>query len=451
MSGRIYQEVERLQSKLDELTSYPVSYKEWVALRPSSKTIRHEYNVLRSKVEHEQENLLKNFKFLLEKEFFTSSVKQGVKERVYEVSCQCSTSRLLVDITNYYRQYSDFILKCIKGYTQVTALVPAYNEEKCIGKTIESLLTQTVPFAEIIVINDCSTDLTAEVAASYKGVKVLTPSKNGGKAEALNYGIEHVQTEYFLTIDADTILTPTCVEYMVPHMLNPKIGIVCGYVLPREITTLWERGRFIEYIIGQGLSKKAQARIKSILIAAGCCSLYRTQLVRQVGGYSERTITEDLDLTWTIYEEGYLTRFEQRAKCFSLEPKSLKVYLKQLDRWDRGALQNMKIHSLRARGRLKGLFILYLIEAFLTPILGIVVVSFFPLSKIFLSLFLYTVVDLLFAGTLATIIRWESRKEVWKYIPSYLIVRPLNMFAYARALYKEYIRKEKLVDWVKGH
>ena len=352
-----------------------------------------------------------------------------------------------------YEQYRKILLKTVREDARVTALVPAYNEEACIGETIESLLAQTVPFYRIIVINDCSTDKTAEVAAAYscKGVTVLTPPSNRGKSQAHNYGISHLETEFFLTVDADTILAPECLEYMLPHMLNPKVGIVCGYVLPRNITTFWERGRFIEYIVGQGLNKKAQHRVKSVLIAAGCCSLYRTELVKRVGGFSERTITEDLDLTWTIYEEGYQTHFEERARCYSMEPKNMSIYLKQLDRWNRGMFQNLKIHSAKGRGKLKILSVLYLVEALATPAVGAFLITFFPLRVFVQSLLFLILWDLLFSGAFVTLIKWEYWRKIWKYVPCYALIRPLNIFAYVRAFYKEYIRGERLTVWEKGH
>ncbi len=390
----------------------------------------------------------------LEEKYFGEKVdliKQEIKDRILLSAIEKYKENGVRGFIEEYSAYAEFVCTCLQKYASVTALVPAWNEESCIGETIESLLSQTVPFYEIIVINDCSTDGTAGVAGSYKNVRVLTPPSNRGKSQALNYGIEHCKSEFFLTIDADTILTPTCVEYMVPHMLNPKVGLVCGYVLPRNITTMWEKGRFIEYVIGQGLNKKAQARIKSVLIAAGCCTLYRTDVVRKIGGYSERTITEDLDLTWTLYEEGYLTYFEQRAKCFSLEPKSFKIYMKQLDRWDQGAFENFKIHSLKENGRLKGLFLLYLADTTFVPILAITMMSFFPLSKFLLASVAGLLLDLLFTGILATLIQWEYRWKIWKYIPSYVVVRPLNLFAYAKAFYQVYIKREKLIEWIKGH
>lgn len=453
MDGRIHKIVENFQKHLDELESLPSSYKEWVKIRPSFQNSHHDFHLFSARKEREHTEVLSSFRTFLEKEFFFVKVKEEVRERAFVSSFKYAESKNLVDVTAYYEKYAEFITKCVIGYTQVTALVPAYNEEACIAETLESLLKQTVPFYQIIVINDCSTDRTAEVAEQYadRGVRVLTPPKNAGKSKALNYGIEHCESEFFLTIDADTILTEGCVEYMVPHMLNPKVGIVCGYVLPRNVTTLWERGRFIEYIIGQGLNKKAQARIKSVLIAAGCCSLYRTDAVREIGGYSERTITEDLDLTWTLFEKGHLVAFEPRAKCFSLEPKSLKIYLKQLDRWDRGAFQNFKIHSFKNSGRLKGLFYLYLADTIITPLLGIVFISLFPLSKFFFAASLGLLLDLLFTGILATFMRWEYKWEVWKYLPCYVVVRPLNLYAYFAAFYREYIKKDKLTVWVKGH
>ena len=90
----------------------------------------------------------------------------------------------------------------------ITAIVPAFNEEEGISETLDALLAQTVPFDEIIVADDASTDRTREVALAY-GVRVLTPPQNlGSKARAQNYALPFCTTDLVLAVDADTVLAP---------------------------------------------------------------------------------------------------------------------------------------------------------------------------------------------------------------------------------------------------
>src|SRR6186997_80292 len=98
----------------------------------------------------------------------------------------------------------------------VTVIVPAYNEGATLGDTLISLLTQTVAPAEIIVVDDCSTDDTADVAARL-GVRVLRPPANtGSKAGAQSFALGHVKTAFVMAIDADTTLAPQAIERLLP-------------------------------------------------------------------------------------------------------------------------------------------------------------------------------------------------------------------------------------------
>jgi biofilm PGA synthesis N-glycosyltransferase PgaC len=128
----------------------------------------------------------------------------------------------------------------------VTILVPAYNEAESVGDTIKSLQAQTVPAAEIIVIDDGSSDNTGEVARSY-GVTVIRPPRNtGSKAGAQNYAMTMVTTEHTMAIDADTIIAPDAIERFMEVMKDPTVAAACGFVVPRYTNTVWERGRYIE-------------------------------------------------------------------------------------------------------------------------------------------------------------------------------------------------------------
>src|SRR6478609_4179665 len=124
----------------------------------------------------------------------------------------------------------------------LTVMIPAYNEAESIADSIRSLQRQTVVPAEIIVIDDCSTDATAG-AASALGVRVLRPPQNtGSKAGAQSFALESVETEMVMALDADTTLAPDAVELLMPAFADSDVTAACGSVLPRHVRTLWERG-----------------------------------------------------------------------------------------------------------------------------------------------------------------------------------------------------------------
>jgi biofilm PGA synthesis N-glycosyltransferase PgaC len=101
---------------------------------------------------------------------------------------------------------------------------------------------------------------------------------------------------------------------------DPKVAAACGFVLPRKVRTIWERGRYIEYLFAFTFYKQVQEYYGRPLIASGCFSMYRTEVLKKEGGWSDRTMAEDMDLTWTLYQKGYAVRFVPEAVCYPLEP-----------------------------------------------------------------------------------------------------------------------------------
>ena len=126
------------------------------------------------------------------------------------------STALVVDEVSESPSFQDDDLQPVK--TGVTVLVPAYNEAESVADTIKSLQNQTIPPAEIIVIDDCSSDNTSEVARAL-GVTVIRPTKNtGSKAGAQNYALRYVKTEYTMAIDADTTIAPDSIEHFMKVM-----------------------------------------------------------------------------------------------------------------------------------------------------------------------------------------------------------------------------------------
>ena len=202
----------------------------------------------------------------------------------------------------------------------VAVLIPAYNEAACVADTIRSVQAQSLLPDEIIVVDDCSSDGTGDVARAC-GVRVVrTPGNTGSKATALNYALQFIQQEFTLAIDADTTLAPDGIEKLMKAMEDQTAAAACGFVLPRHVNTIWERGRYVEYLFAFGLYKPIQDYYDRPLLASGCFSVYRTKVLRDHGGWPTRTVAEDMDLTWNVYLSGWKVRFVPEAMCYPIEP-----------------------------------------------------------------------------------------------------------------------------------
>lgn len=339
----------------------------------------------------------------------------------------------------------------LKKYT-ITIVVPAYNEEDSIGATIDNLKQQTVPIEEIIVVDDCSSDRTGEISRE-KGVTVVRTHQNQGtKAMAQNYVIPQIESDLIVTIDADTILARDAIEKTLPWFNNPKTASVCGFVVPQKIQTLWERGRFIEYVFGITIHKRAQNNIGLVMVSSGCFSVFRTELLKMMGGFDARTMAEDMDLTWNFLLERYDIYCEQTAYCYPFDPPTLKIFVNQIDRWYRSFFQNVAIHSFRKNKWLGALIYGYLLEAILSPIVAIAVLTFFT-GKIWLAILLGILVDVTIVAVPCLLKGYAMGMtgKVVTSLPAYMVIRFVNIYVFWRSLWKEWIIGDKLTDWKKGH
>src|ERR1019366_1137862 len=110
------------------------------------------------------------------------------------------------------------------------------------------------------------------------GARVTRPPKNtGSKAGAQNFALEIVDTELVMVLDADTTLAPEAIEPLLPEFKDKDVAAVCGFVLPRYVSTVWERGRYIEYLVAFTWYKPLQDYYGKPMISSGCFSMYRTK------------------------------------------------------------------------------------------------------------------------------------------------------------------------------
>ena len=338
---------------------------------------------------------------------------------------------------------------------QLTVLIPAFNEAGSLADTIRSLERQTVRPAEIIVIDDCSTDDTAAVATAY-GVTVVRPPKNtGSKAGAQNFGLTRVRTPYTMAIDADTTLAPDAIEQLLAAFADTAIAAACGFVLPRHVRTVWERGRYIEYLFAFTFYKQVQDYYDKPLISSGCFSVYRTEALRAHGGWGTRTLAEDMDLTWSFYQSGLGVRFIPEAVCYPIEPRTFSFMRKQLRRWSHGFVQNVQLHW---RGLLEVPFLGSAVAVSLwdATLAAFVYLMLLPvLALVFRNpwLLLGYVIDV--PAILVPVLAGAApRREVGRAlasVPAFLLLRTVNAVFFLSAVWKEWIVGRSFRTYEKGH
>ncbi len=234
---------------------------------------------------------------------------------------------------------------------KVAVLIPAYNEEKVIERTVRAALNSNYRNLRVIVIDDGSKDRTLEVArkafaAEAAAGKVLILGKpNSGKAEALNYGIEHIgDAELFVGIDADTIIAQDAISRLVPHFINPKVGAIAGNAKVGNRVNLWTRWQALEYITSQNFERRALDVLGAVSVVPGAIGAWRVSAVREAGGFHLDTVAEDADLTMALLRRGYRVEYEDMALAYTEAPTNANALMRQRFRWSFGILQAVYKH-----------------------------------------------------------------------------------------------------------
>jgi biofilm PGA synthesis N-glycosyltransferase PgaC len=229
----------------------------------------------------------------------------------------------------------------------VTVIVPAYNEEKAIGKTVDALLELSYVNKEIIIVDDGSTDGTFEVAKRYARsdfTRVVT-KPNGGKWDALNTGIKVAKGEFIVCIDADTLLDPDAIQHLIKHFSDPEIGAVAGNVKVGNRRGLLTKLQALEYVVGINLHRRSEANLQNVTVVPGPIGAFRASVLKDIGLFEGDTFAEDADITLKILKAGYKTVFEARAIGYTEAPTSMTGLAKQRYRWYRGSLQVLSKHK----------------------------------------------------------------------------------------------------------
>lgn len=222
-----------------------------------------------------------------------------------------------------------------------TVIIPAWNEEKSVKKTMDSILASDYPNFEVVFVDNNSKDNTYKIAKEYEKdsrVRVFKETKQG-KACAVNLGIKKARGEIIYTMDADTRVDKQSMKKMARYFKDETVMSVTPAMLIDNPNTILRRMQHLEYLMGIFL-RKVFAALNAIYIAPGAFTVYRKKFFDKHGGYDEGNITEDLEMALRIQSKGYRTENCPTANIYTLGPAKLKELTKQRIRWYTGLITN---------------------------------------------------------------------------------------------------------------
>lgn len=244
----------------------------------------------------------------------------------------------------------------VKNYRPlVSVMIPAWNEEVGLLNTVKTLLTSTYKNMELVVVNDGSTDGSDAMMRSFVekyeremwGIPHMPIlyhyQQNGGKGSALNTAVKLSHGDILLSIDADCIVHKRAVASFVKAFRDPRVMAAVGNVRIGNTKTLVGTIQYLEYLFGFYF-KKADSLLNTIYIIGGAAGAFRREVFDRLGGYSTSNITEDIELSVGIQEQGWKIVYCPDALVYTEGASTLQGLMKQRLRWKRGRFQTFWEH-----------------------------------------------------------------------------------------------------------
>ncbi len=224
----------------------------------------------------------------------------------------------------------------------VSIIVPAHNEAHSLAEMIDALLLQNYPDFELIVVNDGSTDDTAEIMDRYASqglIRAFHLESNQGKAAAMRVGALAAEHEILVCIDGDAVLDVHALHWMVRHFEDARVGAVTGNPRVRTRSTLLGKIQVGEFSSIVGLIKRSQRIYGRVFTVSGVVAAFRRSALYDVGFWDVTKLTDDIDISWRLQMRHWSIRFESNALCWILMPETLKGLWHQRLRWAEGGME----------------------------------------------------------------------------------------------------------------
>src|SRR3989344_5742800 len=233
----------------------------------------------------------------------------------------------------------------LQEYPAVTVIVPCYNEESTIGKTVRSLLDLDYPKEKLnlILVDDGSRDATWEAIKSFESLENVRTFKkeNGGKYTALNLGIEHNETPYLGCLDADSFVHPQALKRIMSYFLNDdKTMAVAPSIMVHEPKNIIQGAQKAEYDMAI-YTKKMLAFLGGIHVTPGPFSIFRKKVFDDLGPYRHAHNTEDQEIALRMQSHGYKIEHCPDAYVYTTAPDTIGKLYRQRLRWIYGFIKNV--------------------------------------------------------------------------------------------------------------
>ncbi len=278
--------------------------------------------------------------------------------------------------------------KITKNYS-LSIVIPCYNEGDTIEETIKSVLNAGYNnLKKIIVVDDCSKDTSYEIikrlAKKYsKVMAVQTPKNTGCAAGSKNYGAKFVDTELIGFSDGDSFIEKGSIGKMIGFFDDPKVASVTASVLVHNRNNFIEKLQAIEYKIIK-FSRKLLEFVDSIYVTPGPLGIFRKSAFDKIGGFDEKNLTEDIEITWHFQAEGYKVKMGVLARAYTIAPSNIRDWISQRNRWNMGGLQTIfKYGKTWFKNGMLGSFILpFFVLSWVLGLFGLTVLIYRVVSKI---------------------------------------------------------------------
>lgn len=268
-------------------------------------------------------------------------------------------------------------MKPVQTFPLVTIIIPCFNEEVGLRSAVESVREINYPNLEILIVDDGSSDKTFEIAKELEEdfVVRLVHQDNAGKSMALNNGISQALGEYFVCMDADSVLSKNLLMDSIPFFeADEDLAAVAGAVVVGNSVNMITRFQKLEYIIGLNFHKMAQSCLNLVTIIPGPIGVFKKEAVIKIGGYHTDTYAEDCDLSMRLLMAGYNTKYTGKIKARTEAPSDFNSLITQRYRWSRGMIQSIikSMKLLKSEFSMRGLFVvLYMFfETLIIPLIN---------------------------------------------------------------------------------
>jgi cellulose synthase/poly-beta-1,6-N-acetylglucosamine synthase-like glycosyltransferase/peptidoglycan/xylan/chitin deacetylase (PgdA/CDA1 family) len=228
----------------------------------------------------------------------------------------------------------------------VSIVVPAFNEAVGIERAVRSLAESDYPELEVVVVDDGSTDGTAELVQRLGlACLVVLRQPNMGKAAALNHGIATACHDLLVLVDADTIFEPETLARLVQPFRDAEVGAASGNTKVGNRRGLLGRWQHIEYVMGFNLDRRLYDVVQCMPTVPGAIGAFRREALADIGGISGETLAEDTDATIALGRAGWRVVYVEEARAWTEAPSSLGALWRQRYRWCYGTLQSIWKHK----------------------------------------------------------------------------------------------------------